>query len=244
VSAEEPIPSRREVEAGRYLLEYEALPSTQDVARQIAKQGAGDVVGVRASYQSQGRGRRGTAWTAPPESCLLITYILTPFHARDAARLSFAAGVAVARTISELCDIEAKVKWPNDLLIGGRKAGGILIDTSGESALVGIGLNANVNAFPPDLQSGATSLLIETGREWSIVDLEALLRSHLLRLSVEPWSNVLPLWRQVDDTAGRKYRVLDGSDREGIAVGVDQDGALLIQHPDGSTTAELSATSS
>jgi len=242
---EEAIPARREVEPGRFLLEYPSLTSTQDVARQLAAQCDSSVIGVRTDFQSEGRGRRGAAWMAPPDSCLLITYILTPFHARDAAQLSFAAGVAVARAIREVCGLDANLKWPNDVLVNGRKAAGILIETAENAALAGMGLNVNVAAFPSDLESSATSLLLETGREWSIQETESSLRSHLFRLATEPWSAVLSLWRELDDTKGRHYRtVVDGGECEGIAHSVNDDGALVLQLTDGQMVAVLAATSS
>jgi biotin-(acetyl-CoA carboxylase) ligase len=113
-----------------HLATCETVVSTMDAARELLGSGRMDLVGVRAEYQSAGRGRQGGAWLAPPGTCLLVTYILRSSGLPDFARnLPFAAGVAVAEVVEELTDISVKLKWPNDVLASGKKLAGILVET-------------------------------------------------------------------------------------------------------------------
>ena len=237
-------PVWREVEPGGFLLEYASVPSTQDVARECVNRGDRSILGVRADCQSEGRGRRGARWIAPAGACLLVTYIVRPERALDSSHLAFAAGVGVSEAIASLTGLTPALKWPNDVLLGGRKVAGILIETVGIFALVGIGLNVNISDFPPALADSATSLLCETGIEWSIAELEGIVRHRVFALVDTPWDEVLRRWKSRDDTAGRRYAtVIDGAEVTGEAVGVDMDGALLLKLANGTTAAVLSATS-
>src|SRR5579871_1222838 len=121
-------PRRRPLGDGTVLLEYEALASTQDTARTWLRAGATDVAGVRTAFQSAGRGRRGSTWLAPPHTCLLVTYILRAVHSEAAGHLAFAAGVAVADAVENQTGLSPRLKWPNDVLIAGRKVAGVLIE--------------------------------------------------------------------------------------------------------------------
>jgi BirA family biotin operon repressor/biotin-[acetyl-CoA-carboxylase] ligase len=232
------------------ILYYPQIGSTMDAARERVRAGDRQVVGVRAGFQSAGRGRQGGVWAAPPDTCLLATYIL--YHeeetvaAESPGALAFMAAVAVTEAIREQTGLTASVKWPNDLLLSGRKTAGILIETVTHplAALVGIGLNVNVPAFPPELAERATSLQIETGRELSVEALEEAVRRRLFAARSRRWSEILAQWRAQDATAGRRYRItLDGREIVGVAEGVNDEGALLLRTPDGVLREALSATS-
>jgi BirA family biotin operon repressor/biotin-[acetyl-CoA-carboxylase] ligase len=232
------------------ILYYPQIDSTMDAARECVRAGDRQVVGVRAGFQSAGRGRQGGVWMAPPDTCLLVTYIL--YEEERAAptqppgALAFTAAVAVTEAIREQTGLTASVKWPNDLLLSGRKTAGILIETVTQplAALVGIGLNVNVPAFPPELAERATSLMRETGRPLSVKALEESVRRRLFAWRSRGWSEILTQWRAHDVTAGRRYRInLDGQEIVGVAEGVNDEGALLLRTPDGMVREVLSATS-
>lgn len=232
------------------ILYYPQIGSTMDAARERVRAGDRQVVGVRAGFQSSGRGRQGGVWVAPPDTCLLATYILYPEENADPAEppgaLAFRAAVAVSEAIREQTGLTASVKWPNDLLLSGRKTAGILIETVTQppAALVGIGLNVNVPAFPPELAERATSLMRETGRELSVEALEEAVRRHLFAARSRQWSEILTQWRARDATAGRRYRIaLDGQEIVGVAEGVNDEGALRLRTPDGVLREVLSAAS-
>jgi len=264
-------------DAGGRVLVYEALGSTQDEALARVRAGERDVVGVRAGYQFAGRGRRGASWVAPPGTCLLVTYILYGDDCRpdDAARLALVAAVAVADMLEAQAGLSPNLKWPNDVLLSGRKTAGILIETtafppsadgadvcregadrresapsadrSEWAALVGIGLNVNVERFPPELERTATSLLLETGRAWEIGALEMALRGALFSLREETarrgFGWLLERWRVRDATAGRRFQaVVDDQVVEGIAACVSETGALILRLDSGAMMEVFAAT--
>lgn len=242
---------RRVLDNGKILLVYETLVSTQEAAKACVKAGETDVVAVQTHYQSGGKGRRGTPWIAPPNTCLLVTYLFHGANIRDAKHCSFSAGLAVAEAIEAITGLTTALKWPNDVLINGRKASGILIEsyfvnTSAPrlAVLVGIGLNVNVDSFPPELAEIATSLSIETGQRWKISELEAAVSQSLLASREREWPIILQAWRARDCTVGRRYRAtIEGEQAEGIAQGVSDEGMLLLQLKTGEMIETMSATS-
>src|SRR2546423_354206 len=151
-----------------------------DAAKDCVRAGQSEIIGVRADHQEAGRGRLGRAWSAPAGTCLLVTYISRFPLVADLRSFAFAAPVATARALESVCGIRPGIKWPNDLVANGKKLAGILIENfwtrerpSHGAVLVGIGVNLNVESFPPGLADSATSVLLETGRECCISALEA-----------------------------------------------------------------------
>lgn len=248
-------PCRMPLGDGTCLLLYEILGSTQDVARACAKAGKREVVGVLTKHQTAGRGRWGRVWQDVPGDCLLATYILYPDGPQpvDPGALAFIAAVAVAEAVEEQSGVLATLKWPNDVLANRRKLAGILIETtespSGETvALVGVGLNVNIPAFPPPLSRQATSLLLETGRAFSIEAIEDALRKTLFsdyRCAMEQGiESIFARWKQRDITPGSRFRAtVNAQEVEGVALGIGESGALLLRTDTGSVIEVLSATS-
>src|SRR6266851_5749435 len=179
------------------------VTSTQDVAREMP---IGSV--VVADHQTAGRGRSSHSWEAPRGAALLVSFVLAPNPL-----LSLAAGVAAA----EACGRGVRLKWPNDLLLDGRKIGGILVEASPARAICGIGINLT---WAPE---GAAQL-DEPGDQV----LERL-RPAIERWSAAPAAQVLARWRELSDTIGKKVRV-ELPDRiiEGTANDIDASGALLV----------------
>lgn len=188
--------------------------STQDLAREL---GVGSV--VVAEHQTAGRGRLDRAWEAPPGTALLVSFVLRPDPL-----LSLAAGVAAATA----CGPEVRLKWPNDLLIDGRKLGGILVETTSDKAICGIGINLT---WAPE---GAATL--DQPRD----ELLGRLQSEIERWTAAPHDAVLHGWRELSDTLGRKVRIhLPGRTIEGIARDIGPHGELLV---DGETVVAGSVT--
>jgi BirA family biotin operon repressor/biotin-[acetyl-CoA-carboxylase] ligase len=206
------VPVGRVVRVGR-------VESTQSVAFALAAEGAVDRTVVVADSQAAGRGRRGHAWLDEPGASLLVSIVLRP--RLETARLpwlSLAAGVAVADALAEIAGLGPRLKWPNDVLVGGRKIAGILLESRlGPAPLVvlGIGVNLMQRTFPPELDGRATSVALETGGD---VDREALLGALLEGLDRQRW-------RDSSETLGRTVRI-DGV--SGVAVDIDDDGALVV----------------
>jgi BirA family biotin operon repressor/biotin-[acetyl-CoA-carboxylase] ligase len=214
---------------------FDAVDSTQTIAFALADAGAADGTTVVADYQNEGRGRRGRAWHAPAGTALLASIVLRPrVEPKSVPLYSFAAALATADAVEQIAGVGARLKWPNDVLVGGRKVCGILLESRTTPAsepviAIGIGLNLRQTAFPAELAARATSLLIETGRVIPTDDaLDAVveaLRSWRLRLEEEGFAPLRTRWLERADTIGRHVEV-DGI--AGIAVDLADDGALVI----------------
>ncbi len=208
---------------GRPRLHLRATDSTNTRARELAGAGAPDGTVVTAAAQSAGRGRQGRTWSAPPGKALLCSVVI-----REPPRLlPLAAGVAVAQTIER----EATLKWPNDVLLDGRKVAGILVEGRPQErwAVVGIGLNVALapEDFPPELAQRATTL----GLERSAIEptLSALL-AQLERWVGASELDVLEAFRGRDGLRGHHISWTAGA---GVAAGIDDDGRLLVDATDG-----------
>jgi len=240
-SSNRALPSQR---LGHAIIHLQQTTSTNDVARDMARRGAPDGALVLADAQTAGRGRRGRAWNAPAGQCLLCSLILRPALApARATRLTMLAAVAIARAILAL-GLPAVLKWPNDILINGRKAGGILTEaqTLGdklEHVIVGLGINVNVSAGGlTALAPRATSLLAEGGqpveREHLLRLLLAEMEAPYLAMTRDGGEAVFQEWRVLLETLGRDVHVTTDSDViEGRAEDVDGDGALLVRQTGG-----------
>ncbi len=222
------------------------MTSTMDEARALVLDGQRHVIGVRAGHQTRGRGRQTAIWADYPGHALLVTYILRDTPGLLPARLAFAGGLAVAEAVRDLAGLGCGLKWPNDVLLDGRKLAGVLVETigtgSGFCALLGIGLNVNQADLPPELAC-STSMRIASGRTFDVEHVERTVRRALFRGIRLDWPDVLARWRALDATGGRTYYAqVDGGSVTGAAAGVDDDGALLLRLADGSITATWSAS--
>jgi len=185
------------------ILRLDSVTSTQEVAQGLP---VGSI--VVADHQTAGRGRMERRWDAPPGTALLASFVLEPH-----SLLSLAAGVAAA----EACGPEVRLKWPNDLMLRGRKLGGILVEVGGGKAVVGIGIN--LTSAP----AGAARL----GRPRD--ELVDRLRAELSAWVSAPSGRILARWRELSVTLGRRVRVeLPGNAFEGTAQDIAEDGALIV----------------
>jgi len=215
--------------------------------------------GLLAREQTAGRGQRGRVWNSRPDASLCATFYF--WHGLDLpAELGMAAllaGVAVAAALkveAAVCGSTADIglKWPNDILINGKKAGGILIETArtpeGQTvALIGIGLNIGAGAFPPELASAATTLetagIVGTDPTVLAQNLAQALAEQAGQFRQEGRTELLKHWRALDRTSGRRFHAEhNGVPITGIAVGVDEDGQLLLLLPDRTLLAVGSAS--
>jgi len=225
---------------GRRLVYYSSLPSTMDTVRELARQGATEGTTVIAGTQTSGRGRLGRLWLSPGGS-LAMSVIFRP-EVSQLPQLIMVASLAVVRTIKESTTLNADIKWPNDVLIRGKKVCGILVESELKAnqasfAAVGIGLNINMEpAAHPELAAIATSLSGELGRPASYEDVTACLLNNMedYYLRVRSGQSVALEWRRNIETIGKAVRIQNGRDTvEGIAEDVAADGALLLRRNDG-----------
>jgi BirA family biotin operon repressor/biotin-[acetyl-CoA-carboxylase] ligase len=227
---------------GREIHVFQETTSTNDVAARLARGGAAEGAVVFAESQSKGRGRLGRAWVSPPGKGLWFTVLLRPDIApQGATQLTVAAATALWRAIALQTGIQTEIKWPNDILIGGKKAAGILTEMSAEldhlrEVLLGIGMNVNLEAddFPPDLRRTATSLRLHAGRKINRADLAVAVMRELDRdyqlVTEGHFDQVAEQWEERCGTLGRQVVIRRGSHvTRGRAESLDDDGALLVR---------------
>lgn len=228
-------------DVGQALHWFEEVGSTNDVAKRLADEGAAHGEVVLAESQTAGRGRRGRAWSSPAGRNLYLSVVLRPdVPPARAPELTLLASVAVCQAVRQ-AGVNAGIKWPNDLLAGGRKLAGILTELAADPdrvqwLVVGIGVNVNVGAddLPAELRPVATSLAIERGapvpRALFAAAVLSALEEWLDRHAEEGFAPVRAAWKEMSDTLGREVRVrASDRDLEGVAEDVDEAGALLVR---------------
>ena len=222
------------------LVELAACDSTNDEVAALAAAGAPHGAVVTAAAQRRGRGRLGRSWYSPAGESLYLSCLLRPqLTPAQVPPITLAAGVAVAEAVAGL-GLAPRLKWPNDVLCGGRKLAGVLTEmtTRGgqvDTAVVGIGVNGNVRSFPPELAGRATSLAIELGRPVDLIALRAELLAQLEiwldRFLANGLAQVGPAWSRWSGMDGRRVRVElgGGATVEGRVRGITPDGALDLE---------------
>lgn len=221
--------------------------STNADAFRIAEAGAPEGTVVVAESQTTGKGRLGRRWESPAGVNLYCSVILRPpIPPYEAPQLTFLSAVATARAIQAITGLQPAIKWPNDLLLNGRKVAGLLNEMNAETdqvgfVILGIGVNLNMRAeqFPGDLRTPATSLMLESGlvvsRQAFAVTLLQQLDKEYARFLQEGFGPVREEWAHYCNAFGREVQVDLGLTRvQGPFAGIDQDGALLLRLPDGS----------
>jgi BirA family biotin operon repressor/biotin-[acetyl-CoA-carboxylase] ligase len=218
---------------------HRVTDSTNLRARDLAAAGAPHGTLVTADEQTAGHGRQGRSWVAPPGRAVLMSVVLE--LDRSASLLPLAAAVAVCDACEEVAPVECAIKWPNDVWIDRRKVAGILMEGRPQEgwAVLGIGLNVATaeDELPEELREAATSLAAATGpgdapsRDAALAALVAALDRRL----AEAPDELLAAWRERDALRGERVRWDKG---EGIAAGIDDAGALLVETGDGELALE------
>jgi BirA family biotin operon repressor/biotin-[acetyl-CoA-carboxylase] ligase len=220
-------------EWGQRLHSFEELDSTNEQALKLGREGAGHGSVVVAERQLAGRGRRGAAWLSGEGSGLAFTVLLRPQMERALwPRLSLVAGVAVARSI-ERVGLSPEIKWPNDVLVAGRKVCGILVEAEGDFVVVGIGLNVGKMELPGELQETATSLATEGAtqkrREEYLSEIVADFLS-LTKLVEREFTIIVQMVRSRCALVGHEIEFLEGQEEgRGLCEGVGEGGELLVR---------------
>jgi len=225
---------------GQNVIYYPSVTSTNDIAKLEAQKGATEGTVVIADEQTAGKGRIKRVWLSP-KGTIAVSVILYP-HITLLPSLIMMASLAVVHTIFRTTGLTAQIKWPNDVLINGKKVCGILIesDVKGNNtnyAVIGIGLNVNLElAGLPDISLTATSLSQELGRGIPrlYVIQQLLTELERLYLILQSGGGIYEEWRDRLVTLGKKVKATSGDVKyEGIAEAVTPDGSLLLRHPDG-----------
>jgi len=231
---------------GRVVHALETAPSTNEVAFQLAADGAAHGEVVIAEQQTRGKGRRGRSWASPPRVNLYFSAILRPeLPPQRAPELTLTAAVALAETLRD-SGVEALIKWPNDVQVDGKKIAGILTELSADPDQVhfvvlgmGVNLNCKVADLGPELAATATSLCEARGgekvpRALFTAALFGRLEQRLDQHARDGFAPIRQAWRQLSSTLGHEVLVrTDGAELRGVAEDVDEAGALLVRTPSG-----------
>ena len=219
---------------------FETAESTNDIAKVLGREGAAEGTMVLAETQTAGRGRLGRSWLSPKGAGLYVSLLLRPpLPPHELPLITLSTAVSVVRALARAVGVTPGIKWPNDLILNGKKLGGILTEMETESdqiryLVVGMGLNVNNPDFPPELGGRATSLLKEEGKSFHrltilkawLEEFETLYGQFLAR----GFPEILEEWKRHSVTLGRYVTVRQGPRQiEGLAIRVTPDGALLLE---------------
>ncbi|MCL0087784.1 biotin--[acetyl-CoA-carboxylase] ligase [Dehalococcoidia bacterium] len=230
---------------GQQIAYHRELTSTQDAAKALAAQGANEGTIVVAETQAAGRGRIGRGWASPPGGVYLSIILRPAIKPSEALRFPLIAGVAVAQAIEQLTGLKPRLKWPNDVILEGRKAGGILSEMSAEMdrinyIVIGMGINVNTERahFPEEIAGIATSLREECGKEVSRVQLVQEILAQLESLyedfQISGFEPIRERWKALSNTIGARVSVRGEREQvEGAAIDIDEDGALILRKANG-----------
>ncbi|HXT11371.1 MAG TPA: biotin--[acetyl-CoA-carboxylase] ligase [Candidatus Angelobacter sp.] len=227
---------------GRDVRVFQETTSTNDVIEKLARDNVKEGVVVFAESQSKGRGRLGRKWMSPARKGLWFSVLLRPnLRPQEATQLTVASATALRRAIEGTTGLKPKIKWPNDILLHGKKTAGILTELSAEldrvkHVILGIGVDVNLTAaeFPADLRKIATSLKIESGRTISRADLAVEILRQLDRdyagVCAGKFESIADEWAEHCATIGQSVTLQIGDRRiHGRAESLDDDGALLLR---------------
>jgi len=220
------------------ILYYPEVSSTMDTAKELARKDCPDFTVVVAGRQTRGRGRLRRQWLSD-DGGLYFTMVLRPdIPVLLSSRVNFLASLTLARVLRELFQIDAAVKWPNDILVDGHKISGMLSELEAETdrvLFISIGMGINVNNDPSGAESAASSLKKITGREISKKMLLARFLAEFEEcIKRADFENVISEWKRYTVTLNRRVKIVTHKEvSEGLAVDVEQDGALILELADG-----------
>ena len=230
--------------AGREILYLDEVDSTNTAAKKAAENGAVHGTLVVSERQTGGKGRRGRAWDSPRGTGIFMTLILRPNMAPvHASMLTLVAALAVADGIRECTGAESLIKWPNDIVMSGKKICGILTEMSADPdcinyVAVGIGINVNMEEFPEEIRGVAASIFTETGKKTKrslliSAVMAAFERYYEVFMKTTDMSGLLEDYNGKLANCGRTVRVLDpAGEYSGTAIGIDREGELLVEMED------------
>jgi len=226
------------------IIHFRETDSTNARAKELAIQGAPEGTLIVSESQTEGRGRKGRVWFSPSEAGIYASLILRPnIPPSEAPRITFLTAVSAVEALLALTSLEVTIKWPNDILVKGKKIAGILTEISAEMdaidyVVVGLGMNVNNPHLPDDIEDKATSVFIETGKRFHKVK---IVREYLRQqekyyriLREFGFGPILRRWKQLTNTIGKRV-VVEMIDKRytGVVRDVDPEGVLILQDEKG-----------
>ena len=223
---------------GRKILVYKSTSSTNDIAAEYAKDKKNDGLAIFAEEQTAGRGRTGTEWHSGRADSILCSILLTVCKCNPEL-LSLVCPVAVAEAVGKIADSQAKIKWPNDIILNGKKVAGIMVESKivndRTAYIIGIGINCHQkkNSLPPELQPTATSIDIESRTICDRISLaKRLLTSveHWLDVAQDSNKKVMNRWRKLSTLLGHRVTLIFNRKKfTGNCIGIDPEKGLILQ---------------
>lgn len=231
--------------AGQNLVCYESTDSTNNRAKEAAEKGALHGTLFAADSQTAGKGRRGRTWVSPSGSSIYMTLLLRPdLEPSKAPMLTLVMGLSVAEGIRQAAEVNAGIKWPNDIVVNRKKVCGILTEMATEIQyvnyiVIGVGINVNQQEFPEELKESATSLGAETGKKLKRSDIIAAVmenfeKNYEIFLKSGDLSGLQEAYNAILVNYNQPVKVLEpGHEYEAVAGGINRTGELLVHLPDG-----------
>lgn len=233
---------------------FESVESTQNLARAAAEEGSDEGTLFIAEQQVNGRGRMGRGWVSPRGKGIWMSMVLRPsVPIHFAPQLTLLTAVALCRSLKRVTSLPIGIKWPNDLLIDGKKISGILLESAAEDerlryVIAGIGISVNLEEsdYPVDLLEKATSLRISSGKKWTreaiIADFMKEWEQLYFLYHEQGFSPIVTLWEALSVSLGKPARLITPQgDIIGVPIGLDESGAIKIELPDGTVKPVFSA---
>ncbi len=226
--------------AGQELFCFDEIDSTNTKAKELAEQGYPSGTLVVADRQIAGRGRRGRSWDSPAGIGIFMTLLLKPdINPNNASMLTLVTALATAQAISDVTGAEAKIKWPNDIVINGKKVCGILTEMSAQfdyinHIVIGIGINVHNESFPEEIRETASSLLLESSKRIHRADLiarflERFEAGYAIFLQTEDLEGLMRDYNALLVNIQKQVRILDPKEPfEGKAIGITKRGELIV----------------
>lgn len=227
---------------GSEVLCYKTLTSTNDKLKELGEEGHPSGTVVITEEQTRGKGRRGRSWKLSPKDAIAMSVLLRPsFSPEYAANLTLIMGMAVNNTLRKLCNTDTYIKWPNDIVINGKKLCGILLEMVTEEKEVkyivcGVGINVSNTDFPDEIKNTATSIYLETGKKYSRKDiirsiLSEFDRYYSLYENKDALPELISEYKKSCINIGREViAIYDNRQIKGIAADVNLNGELIIKN--------------
>lgn len=231
--------------AGNQICIYDSIDSTNSEAKRQAEEGAKQGLLIIGEEQTAGRGRRGREWDSQKGEGIFMTLLLRPdIEPGNASMLTLVMGLAVRDALEDVCGLDAKIKWPNDIICDGKKVCGILTEMSAQvdyinHIVIGVGINIHHEAFPQELQHMATSVYQQTGKHICRGELIAKCMEHFERyyhdyLKYQNLHLLVDMYNSHLINRGRQVQVLDiRKNFTGVAQGINESGELLVETESG-----------
>lgn len=224
---------------GNTIVYETCMDSTNAVAKRVGRENVTNGTVVITKKQTAGRGRRGRNWISPEGNCYFSMLLRPNMQVSNASQITLVVAMALVKAVEQISDLKPQIKWPNDVVIDGKKLCGILTESSiGEYGLdyviVGVGVNVNQRDFDEEIKNMATSIVVQCGREMDCPQLIATFLNHfemLLEtfLETEDMSVLKTEYNNLLVNREKEVRILDREERIGMALGINEKGELLVR---------------